>query len=283
MGRPWPPRSQIAWGLLGAAAAAWFAIWMLFFPSYVADYFAWDVQPRYAMAFIGAGYVFRTAFFLNAARESNWIRLRWIVWGNLAFTGTLLLATYWHIDEFHWNPFETPLAHIWIVLYIFEPVVMIYLLPPGILRAAAPATGGAILLPFRWFLVLVTGLLLMFGLLLLLNPEFAALRWPWELNPLDARIVAAWALGWAVWCGTMAFAADWDEIRTAARLFLLNGVALVTVALVFRDEFLPGRGSAVAFAFVIAAMTILMAGFHWVQERRRPAPDGIPSPATPPQ
>ena len=76
--------------------------------------------------------------------------------------------------------------------------------------------------------MLVTGLLLMFGLLLLLNPEFAATRWPWELNGLDARIVAAWALGWAVWCGTMAFAVDWDEIRTAARLFVLLGIALTS-------------------------------------------------------
>ena len=57
------------------------------------------------MAFIGAGYIFRTAFFLNAAREGNWVRLRWIVWGNLVFTGTLLLATYWHADEFNWDPF----------------------------------------------------------------------------------------------------------------------------------------------------------------------------------
>ena len=71
MGRAWPPRTQIAWGLLGAAAAAWFAIWMLFFPSYVPDYFAWDVQPRYAQAFIGAGYIFRTVFFLNVAREAE--------------------------------------------------------------------------------------------------------------------------------------------------------------------------------------------------------------------
>ena len=159
------------------------------------------------------------------------------------------------------------------MLYIFEPVVMIYLLPPGILRALAPATGGPILQPFRWFLVLVTGLLLMFGLLLLLNPEFAATRWPWELNGLDARIVAAWALGWAVWCGTMAFATDWDEIRTAARLFVLLGIALTIVSVLFRDEFLPERGSAVAFTIVIAGLTILMAGFHWLQERRRPTPE----------
>jgi len=120
-------RNQMVWGILGAAAAAWFAVWMLFFPDLVKPYFAWDVHPRYAQAFVGAGYIFRTAFFLNAAREQDWRKLRWILWGNLAFTGTLLFATYWHLQEFHWNPFETPLAHIWIVLYVFEPVTMLYL------------------------------------------------------------------------------------------------------------------------------------------------------------
>jgi hypothetical protein len=264
-------RTQRVWGLLGAAAAAWFAVWMLFFPQFVPTHFAWDVQPRFAQVFIGAGYIFRTAFFLNVAFERNWLRLRWIVWGNLVFTGVLLFATYWHAPEFLWNPFVSPLAHIWIVLYIFEPVVMLYLLPPGILKAAGPSTGGPILLWYRRYLVLVTGTLLMFGLLIFLNPEFAAARWPWELNGLDARMVAAWFLGWAVWCGTMAFADDWDEIRTAARLFMLNGLALTAVAIVFRDTFTPGRGSATAFTVAVATMTILMAGFHWLQERRRPA------------
>jgi len=265
-------RTQRLWGLLGAAAAAWFAVWMLFFPQYVTDFFAWDVQPRFAQVFIGAGYIFRTAFFLNVAFEKDWLRLRWIVWGNLVFTGILLFATYWHAQEFIWNPFQSPLAHIWIVLYIFEPVVMLYVLPPGILRAAAPATGGPILLPFRRYLVFVTGILLMFGLLLLLNPEFASARWPWELNELDARIFAAWPLGWAVWCGTMAFATDWDEVRMPARLFILNGLALVAVAIVFRDEFLPGRGSVIGFIVAVTLLTIGMLVFHLMQERRRPTP-----------
>jgi hypothetical protein len=270
--------TQRAWGLLGAAAAAWFAIWMLFFPDLVPTHFAWNVQPRFAQAVIGAGYIFRTAFFLNVAFEKDWFRLRWIVWGNLVFTGVLLFSTYWHAQEFLWDPFQSPVAHIWIVLYVFEPVVMLYLLPPGILRAAAPATGGPILLPFRWFLVFITGILLMFGLLLLLNPEFAATRWPWELNPLDARIVAAWALGWAVWCGTMAFAGDWHEIRTAARLFVLNGIALTAVAIVFRDGFIPERGSAVAFTVAVATMTVVMAAFHWAQERRASRGDAVDGP-----
>jgi len=263
-------RAQLTWGLLGALAAALFALWMLFFPQLVPDYFAWDVHPRFAQAFIAAGYVFRTAFFLNAALERNWFRLRWIVWGNLVFTGCLLLATYWHADQFNWPPSQTPFAHIWIVLYIFEPVTMLYLIPRGMLRAEAPATGGPILRPMKAFLVLVAGVLLMNGLLLMINPEFAATRWAWELNPLDARIVAAWFLGWSVWCGTMAFVTDWDEIRMATRLFMLNGVALLGAVAVFRNEFLPNRGTPGGFAVAIGVMTAVMAGLHYLQERNRP-------------
>ncbi len=267
----WPPRERIGWGVLGALAAGLFSIWMFFFPDLIPKYFAWDVHPRYAQAFIGAGYLFRTFFFLYAARQPDWIRLRWIVWGNLAFTGTLLLATYWHADQFNWNPLQTPFAHIWIVLYIFEPVTMLYLLPRGIMRAEAPATGGPLLRPFKAFLILVTGLLLMNGLLLVINPEFAATRWAWELNPLDARMVAAWFMGWSFWCGTMAFAGDWDEIRSGAALFILNGLALLVTIPIFRNEFLGGRGTPIGYAAALGFMTVLMIVFYVLQDRRRPA------------
>jgi hypothetical protein len=267
--------SQAIWGFLGAATAATFSAWMFLFPDTVASYFAWDVHPRYTQAFIGAGYLFRTFFFLNAARERDWTRLRWIVWGNLAFTGTLLFATYWHVDEFHWDPTKTPLAHLWIVLYIFEPVAMLYLIPRGALRAPGPQTGGPILPLFRRYLVLVAGLLLMFGLALVFRPDFVAERWPWQLNDLDARIVAAWFLGWAIWSGTMAFAIDWDEIRTAAGLFLLNGLALIATAVVFGGELLP-RPTAGAYAGMLVLMTGAMAAFFVLQERRRPMAAAVP-------
>jgi len=265
-----PPVQQVAWGLLGAAAAAWFAVWMLFFPQFVPDYFAWPVHPRAAQVFIGAAYIFRTAFFLNAATEGNWIRLRWIVYGNLVFTGTLLFGTYWHLSEFHWNPFQTPLAHIWIVLYIFEPITMLYLVPRGALHAEAPVSGGAINPWLKRFLVFTTGILLMNGLLIVGNPDFAVKRWPWELNPLDARIVGAWFLGWAVWSGTMAFAVDWDEIKRACQLFILNGAVLFVAAVIFRDEFLPGRGTAIGYTGGLALLTLVMTGLYLLQERARP-------------
>ncbi len=263
------PRDQRLWGYLGAAAAAWFAIWMLFFPQYVPTHFAWDVQPRYAQAFIGAGYVFRTVFFLYVARQPNWFRLRWVVWGNLAFTGALLLATFWHIDEFLWPQFAPPTAHIWVILYVFEPVTMLYLIPRGILRAEVAPSAGPLHPLFRKFLILVTGLLLMHGLLLVINPEFAATRWPWELNPLDARIVAAWFLGWSVWAGTMAFARDWDEIRPAAALFVLNGLALAVTFVVFGGALRDDTTTVRSYVGGVLALTAVMAGFALLQERRR--------------
>lgn len=265
-----PPLGQRVWGYLGAAAAAWFAVWMLLFPQFVPTHFAWDVQPRYAQVFIGAGYIFRTLFFLYVARQPDWSRLRWMVWGNLAFTGTLLLATFWHIDQFSWPQFAPPTAHIWVILYVFEPVSMLYLIPRAAMRAAAPRTGGALHPLFRKFLILVTGLLLMHSLLLIINPEFAAIRWPWELNPLDARMVAAWFLGWSVWCGTMAFAVDWDEIRVGAGLFVVNGAALVGATAIFAGELLPDRPTIGSYVGGILALTLVMAAFYVVQERRRP-------------
>ena len=268
---PWPPRTQIGWGFLGALAAGAFAIWMFFFPDAMPTYFAWDVQPRYAQAFIGAGYVFRTAFFLYAMRP-----------GELAATALDRLGQpRVHRDAVARDLLAHRRVHVEPVPDAVGPPLdrPVHLRAGGdalpdparhhARRAAADrrtAYPGA----FRSFLVFVTGLALMFGLLLVINPEFAANRWPWELNPLDARIVAAWFLGWSFWCGTMAFARDWDEIRAAAALFILNLLALVATLIVFRDGFLE-RGTLTSYGGGIVAVAGLMIAFFVLQERRRPA------------
>jgi hypothetical protein len=268
------PEHRLAlWGTLGGLVAATFAVRLIAFPETVATRFAWDVHPRAAQLFVGAGYLFRTAFFFAIARERRWTRVRWMFWGNIVFTGTLLLATYWHADEFTWGQFVPPTAHFWILLYIFEPVAMLYLVPRGeAARAPAPSSGGPVLVWFRRFLVFEAGILLMMGLLLVINPEFAAARWPWELNPLDARMVAAWFLGWSAWTGTMAFAEDWDEIRLAARLNIINGLALsATIVVLFSSfDFTPARAHPFFYILGVLVFTIGMLAFHVLQERRRP-------------
>jgi hypothetical protein len=260
------------WGVLGGVTAATFATWLILFPDTVATRFAWDVHPRMAQLFIGAGYVFRTAFFFWIALEPRWSRVRWMFWGNLVFTGTLLLATYWHAELFTWPQFAPPTAHFWIVFYVFEPVTMLYLVPRGeAFRRPAPPTGGPLLPLTRGFLVFETGILLMVGLLLVINPEMAAARWPWELNPLDARMVAAWFLGWSAWAGTMAFAADWDEIRMGARLNILNGAAVTATIIVLWDTLdFSGPTTTAVYVIGVVGMTLGMIALHVLQERRRP-------------
>ena len=75
----------------------------------------------------------------------------------------------------------------------------------------------------------------------------------------------------------MAFARDWDEIRTATRLFILNGAALLAVTVVFRDDLIPGRGTGMGFAVALAVMTGVMIGFHVLQEGRRPTDQPAPA------
>ena len=145
---------------------------------------------------------------------------------------------------------------------------MLYMIPRGVRALLPPTTGGPILPLFRVFLIALTGVLLTNGLTLIINPAFANTRWPWELNPLDARIIAAWFMGWAVWVATMAFADDWDEIRLPAALFVLNGVALIGTFVAFGGEFRQ-IGTTGAYQNGLIALTLLMGGFAAYQEYRR--------------
>ncbi len=263
------PRALRLWGVVGAAVAGLFAVWMFFFPSLIPTHFAWVAEPRLAQAFIGAGYVFRTVFFLQFVFARNWLHIRWTFWGNLAFTGTLLLATLWHADEMNWRFL---VAHLWILFYTFEPITMIFTAPLDPQARTAHLTSGGPLRPwFRRFLILVVGVFFLFGAMLIINPAWLDLRWPWDLNEFDARIMAAWLMGWAVWAGTMAMARDWDEVRLAGALGILFGVAVCATLIAFRPEFDLARSPTRAYAGLAVVFTLGMVFFTWRQERHRPA------------
>jgi hypothetical protein len=267
------PRSLRLWGLIGALVAAAFSIWMFFFPQYIPAQFAWDVQPRMAQAFIGAGYLYRTYFFLLFVFVQDYRKLRWAYIGNLFFTGALLLATLWHAQEMHWL---TIAAHLWIVFYTLEPVIMHFSVPRG--QAAEPLqTGGPILPWFRRFLILEVAIGMLFGALLIINPEWLGRRWPWDLNPFDARIVAAWWVGWAAWAAAIAQARDWDEVKLAVIGNLILAAGLVAVSFIFYPHFNHSHPTVTQYIIGTIVLTVGLAFFTWRQERARPrvvaAPD----------
>lgn len=262
------PHGLRFWGIGGGLIALTFAVLLLAFPDPSLTLFAWPVEPRLAQIFIGAGYIFRTGFFFSVALQPAFHRVRWLYWGNLVFTGTLLLATFWNLDRFN---FFFVTAHVWIILYIVEPVTMLYLVPRrGDAWTQVPTPRGPINPALKWFLVGEAAFFLMVGLLLVLNPDFADLRWPWALNRLDAQIIAAWFLGWATWAGTMAFATDWDEIRLPAQLNLLFGVAVIATSIVFFSQFDFTRPTTNIYIGGSVVLTVAMAIFYVLQERATP-------------
>lgn len=262
------PHEFRRWGLVGAFFAALFALWMFFFPSLIPGRFAWVVEPRLAQAFIGAGYIFRTFFFLQFVRARDWRKLRWTYRGNLAFTGALMLATLWHAEEMNWRFL---VAHLWIILYTAEPVTMIFMIPRGAGSEGAPLrSGGPLSSWLRRLLIFECGVLGLFGAMLIINPVWLDLRWPWDLNPFDARIIAAWFAGWSVWAGSMALAADWDEIRNAAQLNLLFGAAVLVSILGFWREFDFSRTPTLTYGLGALLLTLAMAFLYWRQEQARP-------------
>jgi hypothetical protein len=267
------------WALTGSLFAGLFAIWMLFFPDLVKPHFAWDAHPRLTQAFIGAGYIFRTSLLIGTILERAWHRLRWVYWGNIVFTGTIVLATMWHIEDFGWfQPVSIVWAHIWLFIYIAEPIAMLYLMPPSTARTThVPTPAGPILSGLRTFLIVEAGAMFTFGALLVINPEFLATRWPWSLvdNALDARIIAAWFLGWATWAGAMAYCRDWDEIRIGVLLNIVFGLALIGTFIAFGPLFDFSKRQTGAYVIVTVAFTALLLYYFWRQERARRA-IGVP-------
>lgn len=262
------PRSLRLWGLVGALLAAVFAVWMFFFPQFIPTAFAWNVQPRAAQAFIGAGYLFRTYFFLLFVFVPDWRQLRWTYYGNLLFTFGLLTATIWHAPEVRWL---TIVAHIWILFYTAEPVIMHFTIPQAGKEPQEPLTSGGPISPlFRWFLILEVGIGMLFGLILVINPEWLGRRWPWDLNPFDARIVAAWWLGIAGWAGSMARATDWDEVRLGAIGNLILVGALAVTSVVFYPYFNHTHPTVNQYMIGLVVLSLALAFFIWQQERRRP-------------
>ena len=270
-------------GIIQCFLAAFFVLWFLILPE-GGKYFAWPVVPELTALFLGAGFILRSYFGYHLWRDRAWYRLRWSMFGDFAFLAVLFITTWWHIQEMNWDLqgvsaglriFSLVIVHVWVLAYTFEPLTVFLLYPrdPGA-HDPVPASlsEGELLRPLK------SAFLAMFyagaGLwaLLFFTPEFANTRWPWPLNPFDARIMSAWFAGIAVWSVTMYFMKDWAEVKMGVRAILLFLVGLLGVWIVaasrypLNDTRIAAR-QGIAYGVSLFVMIAWLSFAYWKQQQ----------------
>jgi len=268
-------------GIVQTILAASFVIWLLFFPSKGTN-FAWPIHPELNALFIGAGFIMRTFLGIQLWRQKYWHRLRWSVWGNYAFLAVLLVATFWHIEEMNWSS-NIVVAHIWVIAYIVEPLVLPLFEPRSPeAKASLPAElrQGPIFIGLKRVLLAIFVYSVALGLLFFINPAFMDTRWPWPLNPFDSRIMAAFPILAGLWALYGYLADDWAEIKSGVHGMLMFSTALFVIWLINVGQFDPARKNGPQFGIIIGLTALTLAYYTYRQERARP--DRVPATATAP-
>jgi hypothetical protein len=268
-------------GLIQCFLALFFVLWFLIFPA-KGIYFAWPVKPELTALFLGAGFTLRVYFGYHLWREKDWYKLRWSMAGDFVFLGVLFVTTWWHITEMNWHLtgvstglriFCLVIAHIWVLAYTFEPLT-VHLLRPHLPEANAaipeelsegpllPALKNSLLA----FFYIGTGI----GALLFFNTDFANQRWPWELNPFDSRIMAAWPSACAAWAFTMHGMKDWAEVKIGVRSLLLFVTGLFVIWILTFPSYDPARHNGLTFGIGTGLLSGALIYAYWKQEAARP-------------
>ncbi len=270
-------------GIVQCFLAAFFVLWFLVMPQN-GKYFAWPVVPELTAMFLGAGFILRSYFGYHLWRDKYWYTVRWSINGDFAFLGTLFVTTWWHVSEMNWSLqgvsnglriFSLTVTHVWLLAYTFEPLT-VYLLRPRHAEANAPVPAnlseGELQMPLKSALLAIFYVGAALWALFFFTPEFANTRWPWELNPFDARIMSAWFAGSSVWAFTMYFMKDWVEVKIGVRALILFVLGLLGVWVIASSryelnhtEIASRQGLVYGVTLAIISAWLLFA--YWKQEQ----------------
>jgi len=114
---------------------------------------------------------------------------------------------------------------------------------------------------------------------LFFNTSFADSRWPWELNPFDARIMAAWPAAVAVWSVTMHGMKDWAEIKIGVRAILLFVLALFVIWVFTFSGYDPTRKNGLVFGVGTGLLSAMLLVAYWKQQAAQPMQSAPSKPA----
>lgn len=246
------------------------------------EFFAWTIKTPITAALLGAGYLSSIPIVLIALRAREWQQVRTLVVMGLAITGFTTLATFWHLDLFHFDsgPFSARLsAWTWLAVYVAIPPMLLAAFVIG--ERAGGRSEYAVQAPLRpwmrWALVAFATPVTVFGLGLAFLPATFADLWPWPLTPLTAGAVAAWLLTLAVGCWWSLREADWRRVRVAFPAFIA-APALALVGAVRYSEALDGGVRTWVYLAVLVGL-LGCSVVAWLQNERDAAVASTVQPA----
>jgi hypothetical protein len=257
-------------GLTQFLLATGFVIWLVFLPGTSAN-FAWPIENRLSSMFIGACFALRAFEGWLMWRERAWSRLRWMSWGTMAFLIVIFIATYWHLDQMNWVPFNIATV-VWMLAYTIEPLAVPFVEPRGDNASAAGEQDQAAVSPslqaILMFVMTVAAALL--GALLINPAKFITNYWPWPLSAFDARIASAFFAGILFWAARMLLIRKWDDIRLGMQGFILFFGAhfLIWGFNLVSGQFDPSRSVAVwLYGLVAGLITAILVIVYAAHER----------------
>jgi hypothetical protein len=210
---PWWLRAYL---LIGAVQGLAIALTGLFRPAHVVG-FPLPTTPLNTR-FVASFYMAGAAGLIASAIVRRAVDARIFLFGFVAVTALLLIATVWY-----WSTYTAGgIPYPWTVSYVLEPIAGLVILRA--LHLGRPAQPGRHRLSGVFVAqAVVFGVL---GVILAATPSLAVRMWPWALTAVLARTYAAIFLAFALGA---ALAAN-ESRRQAVRPFALSSLVLVATA-----------------------------------------------------
>jgi len=249
------------------------AAFMLLYPLAATTdrFFAWTIVPPITAMLLGSAYAGGIVFFVHVVRPNRWHAVRYGFPAVLLFAILLAVATFLHLDRFH---FGFLAFDVWVTLYVTTPfLVLAAMIVNRGEDSGAPAEGEVTLPGWVRILLALIGLCsLVVGLTLFVAPQLGITIWAWPLTPLTAQVCGAILTLPGMVNLWMLRDARWSAFRQIFQAQLLS-LALILFALVLRGgELLWARPSAPLLVCGLAGAFVAYGALYvWAERRRRRA------------
>ncbi len=269
------------WMLIAAAALVLGAGLDLFvFAESTATLFAWAIDPPLTAAFLGANYLAAGVVEIGAARQPTWARARVAIPAVMLFTTLTAGLT---AANLRFLDLANPIAWVWLIVYFGVPPIL------GCVwwwQARQPGEDGPreapLPAPLHTSMLVVGGLMLSFGLTLLVAPAWAAAAWPWNLSPdfegysagasAMEKYVGVWLLAWGTVMLHASFENDLGRTRYVFTALLVLGVLQAVAAYRFATVDNGSLPHGAAYVLALVAVGMLGAWGHIAAARRSRGP-----------